>query len=208
MTDASTATLAPAALAGLLSGFSLIVAIGAQNAFVLRQGIRREHVLPVVAVCAGADAILVSAGIAGLGRLVTAHPGVLAATRWGGAAFLLTYAVVAARRARHPARMEASPTGPAGLRAVILAAAGFTFLNPHVYLDTVVLLGSIAQQHGPGAGSWAFGAGAVTASITWFTALGLGARRLGGVFARPGAWRVLDAAIAVVMVTLALSLVL
>ncbi|MGN8246953.1 LysE/ArgO family amino acid transporter [Cellulomonas soli] len=208
MTDPSTAALAPAALAGLLSGLSLIVAIGAQNAFVLRQGIRREHVAPVVLVCAGADALLVTAGVAGLGRLIADHPGVLAAARWGGAAFLLGYAALAALRARRPATLHPADAGPAGLRPVLLAALGFTFLNPHVYLDTVVLLGSLAQQHGPGAGAAAFGAGAVAASITWFTALGFGATRLAGVFARPRAWQVLDLVVALVMITLAASLVL
>ncbi|NYI57911.1 LysE/ArgO family amino acid transporter [Cellulomonas soli] len=203
-----TEPLVPAAVAGLLTGLSLIVAIGAQNAFVLRQGIRREHVLPVVLVCAGADALLVTAGVAGLGRLVSEHPDVLAAARWGGAAFLLAYGVLAALRAGRPATLEPADAGPASLRAVLAAALGFTFLNPHVYLDTVVLLGSLAQQHGPGGGTVAFGAGAVTASVLWFGALGFGAARLAGVFARPAAWRVLDGTVAVLMVGLAVSLVL
>ncbi|MEZ0449065.1 LysE/ArgO family amino acid transporter [Cellulomonas sp. ICMP 17802] len=194
-----------AALSGFLTALSLIVAIGAQNAFVLRQGIRREHVLPVVAVCATADALLVAAGIAGLGALVTSHPAVLTATRYVGAAFLLVLAVGAALRARHPSRLDPAAEGPVALGAVLSTCLALTFLNPHVYLDTVVLLGSLAHQHDPGA--WAFGAGAVTASVVWFTALGFGAASLRPVFAKPRAWQVLDLVIAVVMATLAVALV-
>ncbi|NUU18094.1 amino acid transporter [Cellulomonas humilata] len=195
-----------AALAGFLTGLSLIVAIGAQNAFVLRQGIRREHVLPVVAVCAAADALLIAAGIAGLGALVTSHPTVLAVTRYAGAAFLLVLAVGAALRARRPERLDPATEGPAALGAVLSTCLALTFLNPHVYLDTVVLLGSLAHQHDPGA--WAFGAGAMVASVAWFTALGFGATYLRPVFARPRAWQVLDVAIAVVMATLAVLLLI
>lgn len=200
-------TTASAALAGLLTALSLIVAIGAQNAFVLRQGIRREHVLPVVVVCAGADAVLVTAGVAGLGRLVADHPTLLTGARWGGAAFLLGYGVLAALRARRPESLRPTDAGPASLRAVVLAALGFTFLNPHVYLDTVVLLGVLAQQHGPGAGTVAFGLGAVAASVLWFSALGFGATRLAALFARPAAWRILDLGVAVLMIGLAVALV-
>ncbi|WP_149204234.1 LysE/ArgO family amino acid transporter [Actinotalea subterranea] len=196
-----------AALSGLLTGLSLIVAIGAQNAFVLRQGIRREHVLTVVLVCALADAALIVGGVAGLGTLVTAHPVVLTVTRYAGAAFLLLVGAQAAARARRPAHLDPATAAPAGHRGVLATALALTFLNPHVYLDTVVLLGSVANQHGP-AGRWAFAAGAVSASALWFTGLGFGAHRLRPVFARPSAWRVLDAAIAVVMVTLAVSLLL
>ena len=193
-----------AALSGFLTGLSLIVAIGAQNAFVLRQGIRREHVLPVVAVCAVADALLITAGIAGLGALVTDHPTVLAVTRYAGAAFLLVLAVGAALRARRPERLDPAGDGPAALGAVVSTCLALTFLNPHVYLDTVVLLGSLAHQHDPGA--WVFGAGAITASVVWFTALGFGATYLRPVFARPRAWQVLDIVIAVVMAALAVTL--
>ena len=195
-----------AALSGFLTALTLIVAIGAQNAFVLRQGIRREHVLPVVAVCAAADALLIAAGVAGLGVLVTEHPAALTVTRYGGAAFLLLLAVGAARRARHPEHLDPSAEGPAGLGAVLGTCLALTFLNPHVYLDTVVLLGSLAHQHDPGA--WVFGAGAITASVVWFTALGFGATYLRPVFARPRAWQVLDIVIAVVMATLAVALLL
>jgi L-lysine exporter family protein LysE/ArgO len=194
-----------AALAGFLTSMTLIVAIGAQNAFVLRQGIRREHVLPVVAVCATADALLITAGIAGLGALITNHPTVLSVTRYGGAAFLLVLAFGAFRRARRPEVLDPAAAGPASLSAVLTTCLALTFLNPHVYLDTVVLLGSLAHQHDPGA--WAFGVGAVLASVTWFTALGFGAAFLRPVFARPRSWQVLDVIIGVVMATLAVLLV-
>ena len=191
-------------LTGFLTSLALIVAIGAQNAFVLRQGLRREHVLPVVLVCALADAVLIGAGIAGLGALITGSPGALAVVRWAGAAFLLGFAAVAARRALRPSTLDPADTGPVGRTAALLACLGFTFLNPHVYLDTVVLIGALANQHGDG--RWVFGAGAVTASFTWFFALGLGARRLAPTFARPRAWQVLDGTIALVMAGLAVAL--
>ena len=192
-------------LTGFLTSLALIVAIGAQNAFVLRQGLRREQVLPVVLVCALADAALIGAGIAGLGVLITGSPEALAVVRWAGAAFLLGFAAVAARRALRPSALDPAATGPVGRTAAVLACLGFTFLNPHVYLDTVVLIGALANQHGDG--RWVFGAGAVTASFAWFFALGLGARRLAPVFARPRAWQVLDGTIALVMAGLAVALV-
>jgi L-lysine exporter family protein LysE/ArgO len=195
-------------LAGLGAGLSLIVAIGSQNAFVLRQGLRREHVLPVVLVCAMSDLVLITAGVAGLGALVARAPVLLAVITWGGAAFLLVLAVQAALRALRPAALDAAE---GGLRLSVGAAVGtafaLTWLNPHVYLDTVLLLGSVAAGHGPD-GRWAFGVGAGLASILWFTALGFGARVLAPVFARPTAWRVLDGAIAAVMVVVAVTLVL
>jgi len=191
-------------LVGFVTGLSLIVAIGAQNAFVLRQGLRGEHVLPVVLICAAADALLIGAGVAGLGAAVRAEPALLDAIRYGGAAFLLGYAGLAARRALRPRGLTASEQAPPTLRAVLLACLGFTFLNPHVYLDTVVLLGSLANQHGEA--RWSYGLGAVLGSLGWFAALGYGAGRLGRFFARPGSWRVLDAAITAVMLTLAVGL--
>jgi L-lysine exporter family protein LysE/ArgO len=190
-------------LAGFGFSLALIVAIGAQNAFVLRQGLRREHVLPVVAICAAADAVLIAAGIGGMGAVLTDAPAVVTAVRWGGAAFLVGYAVLAARRALQPAALTPLDRPPSTLRATLLACLAFTFLNPHVYLDTVVLLGAVAH-HDPH--QWAFGAGAATASLMWFLALGLGARRLAPLLARPSAWRVVDGAIAAVMVTLGVSL--
>ena len=194
------------ALAGLGFGLSLIVAIGAQNAFVLRQGLRREHVLAVVLVCALSDAVLILLGIAGAGAVIEAVPVVLTVVRYAGAAFLLVYGLLAARRALRPAALTADgPAVRASLAATVGTTLALTWLNPHVYLDTVVLLGSIANTHGDG--RWWFGVGAVLGSVIWFTALGYGARLLQPVFAKPAAWRVLDAVIAVVMVALAVSLV-
>ena len=187
--------------AGFVTSLSLIVAIGAQNAFVLRQGLRREYVLPVVAVCALADALLIGAGIAGLGALVTGHPVAVGVIRYGGAAFLLAYGALAARRALRPGVLTAAAEAPATLRAVLLACLGFTFLNPHVYLDTVVLLGALANRYGDD--RWLYGLGAALASVLWFAALGFGAGRLSRFFARPRSWRLLDALIAGIMILLA-----
>ncbi|MBC7592232.1 MAG: amino acid transporter [Salinibacterium sp.] len=195
-----------AVVAGFLSGAALIIAIGAQNAFVLRQGIRREHVLAIVLVCALSDAVLIALGVAGIGALVTAVPLVLEIVRWVGAAFLLGYAIFAARRAIRPKALEAGTATTSSLAAALLTALALTWLNPHVYLDTVLLLGSLAATHGDQ--RWLFAAGAIAASIAWFTGLGFGARWLRGLFARPVAWRVLDLCIAVVMLVLAIRLVL
>jgi L-lysine exporter family protein LysE/ArgO len=195
-------------VAGLVTGLSLIVAIGAQNAFVLRQGIRREHVGAVAGLCAVSDALLVVAGVLGIGTVVERAPVVLDVVKWGGVVFLLGYALVALRRAVRPDALRAAEDGTGTtLTATLTTAAALTFLNPHVYLDTVLLVGSIANQHGDD-GRWVFAAGAVLASVGWFFGLGYGARRLAPVFARPIAWRVLDASIAVVMTLIALSLAL
>lgn len=190
---------------GLGSGLALIVAIGAQNAFVLRQGIRREHLFPVLAVCILSDAVLILLGTAGIGKLTETAPLVLDVIRWAGAAFLLAYAVLSFRRAIRPAALEATGGGRRTVAAAVLTCLSLTWLNPHVYLDTVVLLGSLAASQGP-EGRWVFAAGAVAASTLWFSALGFGARLLAPVFARPVAWRVLDLAIGFFMVVLALSL--
>nr|WP_221375676.1 LysE/ArgO family amino acid transporter [Actinoplanes polyasparticus] len=190
---------------GFLASAVLIIAIGAQNAFVLRQGLRREHVLAVVLVCALSDLFLILAGIGGLGAVVTASPDAVTVIKWVGGAFLITYAVMAARRALRPAALQAAGRAPATLRATILTCLALTYLNPHVYLDTVLLLGSVAQQHPH---RWLFGVGAATASLVWFTALGAGAHRLAPLLARPSAWRVLDGLIAVVMLGVAGMLLL
>ncbi|MEH3052581.1 MAG: LysE/ArgO family amino acid transporter [Patulibacter minatonensis] len=210
------------ALAGLGTGLSLIVAIGAQNAFVLRQGLRGEHVAVVVAACAASDVILILAGVAGAGTLVARAPGLLDAVRIGGALFLLAYGALALRRALRPTGgalvVEAEPHEPlhpasadrstsrteVRWTAVLGTTLALTWLNPHVYLDTVLLVGSIAGSHGDG--RWLFGGGAALASVVWFTALGSGAALLRPVFARPGAWRVLDGLIAVGMAAIAASL--
>jgi L-lysine exporter family protein LysE/ArgO len=194
-----------ATVAGFLTGLSLIVAIGAQNAFVLRQGLQRRHVLLVVAVCAISDLVLILAGVAGIGRIVEAAPGVLVAVRWLGAAFLLGYGLLAARRALRGGQLEAAADRQLSRPAVLAAVLAFTWLNPHVYLDTVLLVGSVASTHGS-PGRWWFAGGAGAASLSWFTALGYGARALTPVFRRPRAWRVLDGGIAVVMMALAVSL--
>jgi len=193
-------------LFGFATSLSLIVAIGAQNAFVLRQGIRNEHVLPVVILCALSDLVLILAGVAGVGALVTAHPQLLTVARYGGAVFLVGYGLLAARRALRPTTLTPSDAGPASLKSVLLTCLALTFLNPHVYLDTVVLLGMLASQQGDA--RWRFGAGAAAASLVWFFGLGFGARRLAGLFAKPSTWRVLDGVIALTMIGLGVSLAL
>lgn len=191
-------------LIGFLASFTLIAAIGAQNAFVLRQGIRREHVLPVVAVCTVSDIVLISAGIAGFGAVISAHPNVVDIAKFGGAAFLIGYGLLAARRALRPSALTPSESAPARLIEVVVTCLALTWLNPHVYLDTVVLLGALANEHRDD--RWMFGIGAVTASAVWFVSLGLGARRLAGLFATPSTWRILDSLIAVMMIGLGVSL--
>lgn len=242
-------------LAGLGLGLSLIVAIGAQNLFVLRQGIRREHVFVVAAICALSDLTLIVVGVSGVGAVLQAVPWLIDVVRWAGAAFLVAYGLLAARRAIRPSgaaldasdgtdaprrsdagagtpaasgdpgasgdaasgdrgasgvatatRTTARPAPRTGLLAAVLTCLALTWLNPHVYLDTVFLLGSVANTHGDG--RWAFAVGAGVASIVWFFGLAFGARFLGGVLASPRAWRVLDGVIAVVMVGLGVSLVL
>ncbi|GAA3569711.1 LysE/ArgO family amino acid transporter [Mycolicibacterium helvum] len=192
-------------LVGFLTSFTLIAAIGAQNAFVLRQGIRREHVLAVVSVCAVSDLLLITAGIAGIGAVITAHPQTVTVAKISGAGFLFVYGALAARRAMKPSTMAPAQNGSARLISVVLTCLAMTFLNPHVYLDTVVLLGTLANQHADS--RWLFGIGAVTASVVWFFGLGFGARRLSGLFAVPLTWRILDGLIAVTMVGLGISLV-
>ena len=192
-------------LEGFAISAALIIAIGAQNAFVLRQGIKREHVLAVVLVCALSDALLIALGIAGLGALVQGSPRLLLVARYGGAAFLIVYGTLAARRALRGEALAVRIEAPLTLAAAVATCLAFTYLNPHVWLDTVVLLGAIASAL-PADQRVRFGIGAVSASFAWFFALGFGARLLRGVFARPGAWQVLDAAIALVMWSLAASL--
>jgi L-lysine exporter family protein LysE/ArgO len=194
-----------AALSGLGFGLSLIVAIGAQNAFVLRQGIRGEHVAVVVAICAISDAVLITLGVAGAGAVIEGMPELAEGVRIAGAAFLFGYAALAARRVWRPSALHASGEDAVGVRAVALAALALTWLNPHVYLDTVVLLGSVAATHGDA--RWWFGLGAVTGSVLWFAGLGYGARLLRKPFARPSASRTLDGAVALIMGAIGLSLV-
>jgi L-lysine exporter family protein LysE/ArgO len=213
-------------LAGLGLGFSLIVAIGAQNLFVLRQGVRREHLLVVAAICAISDAILIVLGVSGIGLVLTAVPWLVEAVRWAGAAFLVGYGLLAARRAWRPSgealevaestasAHDASADTPGRvvtaprtrLIPTMLTCLALTWLNPHVYLDTVFLVGTVANSHGDD--RWVFAAGAMIASVLWFFGLALGARYLGRWLSTPRAWRILDAVIAVVMIAIAIGLVL
>lgn len=194
----------PAFAAGFLTGFSLILAIGAQNAFVLRQGIRGEHVFAVCLACALSDALLIAAGVAGFSSLVRAAPWIDPVMRVGGVAFLLVYAVGRLRAAMAPAVLQAAGGPVAGLGRTLAVCLAFTFANPHVYLDTVVLLGSVSAGF-PGRGT-AFGAGAASASFVFFFTLGYGARLLAPVFASRAAWRYLDLAVAGMMALVAAGL--
>nr|WP_231134140.1 LysE family transporter [Motilibacter deserti] len=185
----------------------MIVAIGAQNAFVLRQGLQGSHITVVIALCVLSDAVLIGLGVGGAGAALSRAPQLMDAVRLAGAAFLLGYAVLAARRALRPGSLRAHEQGASTpLLATVTTCLALTWLNPHVYLDTVLLLGTIANTH-PGR-QWAFAAGAIVASTAWFVALGLGARALRPVFAKPVAWRTLDGAIAAVMAALGASLAL
>ncbi|MEF7614262.1 LysE family transporter [Aquincola sp. MAHUQ-54] len=190
---------------GVMGG--LIVAIGAQNALVLRQGLARRHVGPVVAFCAASDAALIMAGVFGVGATLAQSPAWMAVLRWAGAAFLLWCGWQAARRALSPGHGGLHAGGAAGtLAATLGTTAALTWLNPHVYLDTLVLLGAVAAQQPLGA-RWPFAAGAVAASVVWFVSLGYGAAALAPRLARPGTWRAVDALVALVMWAVAASLV-
>ncbi len=202
-----TSAFAPAS-AGFGTGLSLIVAIGAQNAFVLRQGIRRDALLAVVGICALSDAVLIALGVGGVGAVVVAWPAALTVVAWIGGVFLLCYGALAARRVVRPASsgLEAEGGAAAGSRRrAVLTCIPLTWLNPHVYLDTVFLVGSVAAQHGTA--RWTFGVGAALASLCWFAALGFGARLLGRFLAHPAAWRVLDALVATTMTVLGVTLI-
>jgi L-lysine exporter family protein LysE/ArgO len=230
-------------LAGLGLGFSLIIAIGAQNLFVLRQGMRREHIWLVIAICALSDAVLIAVGVSGIGAALAQLPVLVTVVRWTGAAFLIVFGVLAARRALRrerevlevadadgPTPNEAdAPSSAASAgrvqtmartaprstvathpvtsgTAIALTTLALTWLNPHVYLDTLFLLGSLANTWGDD--RWRFAAGAVLASVTWFMALGVGSRFLGRLLHSPRAWRILDGVIAIVMIGIGVSLVL
>ncbi|RSD21384.1 LysE/ArgO family amino acid transporter [Amycolatopsis eburnea] len=192
-------------LAGFGTGLSLIVAIGSQNAFLLQQGLRGGVVAPLVVICAGSDLVLIGLGVGGIGAVLERWPAAIGVTAVGGGVFLLGYGVLAARRAFRPSVMTVGDDRTP-VRKAVLACVAFTWLNPHVYLDTVLLLGSVAVAHGDG--RWLFGVGAGIASAVWFSALGFGAKRLAGVFAKPVAWRVLDVVIAVTMTGLGVSMLL
>lgn len=193
------------ALAGFFLGGSLIIAIGAQNAYILRMGLLRHHVFWLCLFCAVSDAVLIVLGVAGLGAIVQAQPVLLNVIAIFGAAFLFAYAFVAARRALKPGTLKPADAERPSLAAAIAVCAGFTWLNPHVYLDTVVLVGSFSTKYA-GDARIAFGIGAVLASFTWFFGLGYGARILKPLFENPRSWQILDALIAIVMALLGFSL--
>ena len=200
----SSPLIAPA-IEGFLLGAGLIIAIGAQNAFILRQGLLRSHVFVLCLICAFSDALLIAIGVAGLGLLIEQNAVLLRFVAVAGALFLLAYAIIAARRAIRPHSLQTGKQAALKLKPAIATVLAFTFLNPHVYLDTVVLVGSLSAQFA-GAERTAFGAGAALASFVWFFGLGYGARWLTPIFASATAWRLLDSLIAVVMTGLALSL--
>ncbi|WOP19995.1 LysE/ArgO family amino acid transporter [Raineyella sp. LH-20] len=190
---------------GFVASFTLVAMIGAQNTMVMRQGIRRDHVGLVVLVCILSEIVLITSGTAGVGVLAAAHPLVMEVLAWVGAAYLLGYAVMSFRSAARPKAMVATGTGTT--RTVLLAILAATYLNPQAYLDTMVLLGNLANRFGD-PGRWIFTAGAVSASILWFVILGFGARALSGPLSRPTTWRWIDAGVGVMMLGLAGKLAL
>nr|WP_209044096.1 LysE/ArgO family amino acid transporter [Brevibacterium marinum] len=187
-----------------MAGWSLIIAVGPQNALVLRQGIRREHLGVVLGICILADTLLITAGTVGIGAIVLVAPWALEILRWLGVAYLLWYAWDSLKSARRASGLEAD-THQRSLKSVVVTTLALTFLNPGVYLDTVVMLGNLANQQGSG-GVWPFTIGAILGSITWFLGIGYGARGLSGYLARPRVWQILDILIAIVLVVLALRL--
>jgi len=191
-------------LTGLITGLSLIVAIGAQNAFVLRQGLLRQRVLLVVLICSFSDALLIALGVLGLGNLINSLPVLLEIIRWFGVAFLLWFGFQAFRRVLKAAQLKASDTSTATIKATVLATLGLTFLNPHVYLDTVIFIGGLAHQFG--SNTWLFAIGSITASFLWFFSLGFGATKLAPLMAKPLFWKILDGFIALVMLSVAIAL--
>ena len=196
-----------AAFSGFALGGSLIIAIGAQNAFVLRMGLMRQHVFMLCFICALCDALLIAVGVAGLGAFVDSNPGLLKIISIGGGLFLLTYAVFAIRRMLNPEAMNANNVEAMPLSKAIGICLAFTFLNPHVYLDTVILVGALASAW-LGQLRLIFALGAITASFVWFFSLGYGARLLIPLFEKPLAWRILDGLIAIVMAWLGISILM
>jgi L-lysine exporter family protein LysE/ArgO len=189
---------------GLLTGLSLIIAIGAQNAFVIRQGLTRKHVFLVVAICAISDALLILLGVAGLGALISGLPWLLETIRWFGVAYLTWFGIKSLMSAFKSQSLEATGLQSAGAKTVVLSVLGFTFLNPHVYLDTVILLGSIGNQFGQD--KWWFALGAAVGSVLWFSSIGFGAKAASRFMSKPVFWKVLDSVIAAVMFGIAIML--
>jgi L-lysine exporter family protein LysE/ArgO len=193
-----------AILPGFLTGLSLIVAIGAQNAFVLRQGLLKKHVLVIVLICAISDATLITLGVLGLGALISALPWLLEVIRWVGVAFLVWYGSTSLQRFMKNESLKAAETGSGALKQTVLTTLALTFLNPHVYLDTVIFIGGIASQFGDQ--KWFFVLGAVTASFIWFFSLGFGASKASVLMSKPVFWKILDVFITAVMFSLAITL--
>jgi L-lysine exporter family protein LysE/ArgO len=193
-----------AILAGLLTGLSLIVAIGAQNAYVLRMGLSRHHISLIIVICAASDIALIVLGIAGIGGIIRSEPSALQILRWVGVAYLSLFALRSFWRALRPGVLLPSEALKPTRRVVVSTTLAFTFLNPHVYLDTVLLLGSIGNQYGHH--RWLFALGASMSSLAWFSGLGYGARFASRLMSRPVTWRALDCVIGVVMLLIALRL--
>lgn len=189
---------------GFISGISLILAIGAQNAFVIRQGLLKQHVLPIVIICATSDALLIFLGTGGLGKLIQSQPALIEVIRWFGVLYLSWFALKSIRSAFQSHSLDAKGETTQSLGKAIAICLGFTFLNPHVYLDTVILLGSIANQFGQD--KWVFAVGAAVASFLWFSTIGFGARAASQFMSKPLFWKILDFAIALVMISIAISL--
>ena len=190
-----------AIIPGLLAGLSLIIAIGAQNAFVIRQGLTKKFVLLTVLICAFSDALLIALGASGLGALIKSNKNVLEFVRWFGVAYLLWFAFKSAKSALKKEVLNSAGEASADRKSVILTVLALTFLNPHVYLDTVILLGSISNQFG--SDKWFFVLGAMLASFIWFTAIGFGAKSASKFMSRPIFWKILDSIIAAIMLSIA-----
>jgi len=193
-----------AILPGFLTGLSLIIAIGAQNAFVLRQGLTRKYIIPVVLICSLSDALLITLGTAGLGALIQTIPLLLEILRWLGVGYLTWFGISAVRKVLAKDTLHVSDESSVSLKRTILMTLGFTFLNPHVYLDTVIFIGSLANQFGEN--KWSFALGAVCASFFWFFSLGFTASKMAVLMAKPMFWKILDIFIAAVMFSLAINL--
>ena len=190
-----------AIIPGLLAGLSLIIAIGAQNAFVIRQGLTKKFVLLTVLICAISDALLIALGASGLGALIKSNKNILEFVRWFGVAYLLWFAFKSAKSALKKEVLNSAGEASADRKSVILTVLALTFLNPHVYLDTVILLGSISNQFG--SDKWFFVLGAMLASFIWFTAIGFGAKSASKFMSRPIFWKILDSIIAAIMLSIA-----
>jgi len=190
-----------AIIPGFLAGLSLIIAIGAQNAFVIRQGLTKKYVLLTVLICAVSDALLIALGASGLGALIKSNKNVLEFVRWFGVIYLLWFAFKSARSAFRKASLNSAGEASGDVKSVVLTVLALTFLNPHVYLDTVILLGSISNQFD--SDKWFFVLGAMIASFTWFTAIGFGAKSASRFMSKPIFWKILDSIIAAIMLSIA-----